>query len=190
MAKQTINLGSTPNDGTGTTLRVGGNMINDNFDELYRSTGWEAVVDSTHTSGSPQSVSEGVTAVISNDADTIFNDQIPTGITTFWDVTDSKILPENENDFMTTALMFKAKNSMANGYFTVFIDIPTLGVRFTETHLCPKDANTETGYDITIAHFISSEFAANGGIVKVTADKGNLSIYDKQFRFCRVHMAK
>jgi hypothetical protein len=35
MAKQTISLGATANDGTGSSLRVGGDMINDNFDELY-----------------------------------------------------------------------------------------------------------------------------------------------------------
>lgn len=35
MAKQTIGLGSSANDGTGDTLRTGGDKINDNFDELY-----------------------------------------------------------------------------------------------------------------------------------------------------------
>ena len=35
MAKQSINLGSSANDGTGTTLRAGGDLVNDNFDELY-----------------------------------------------------------------------------------------------------------------------------------------------------------
>lgn len=35
MAQQTINLGSAPNDGTGDSLRVGGDKINDNFTELY-----------------------------------------------------------------------------------------------------------------------------------------------------------
>ena len=35
MAKQTIQLGTTPNDGTGDNLRVGGDKINDNFTELY-----------------------------------------------------------------------------------------------------------------------------------------------------------
>lgn len=35
MAKQTINLGTTANDGTGTSLRAGGDIINDNFTELY-----------------------------------------------------------------------------------------------------------------------------------------------------------
>ena len=35
MAKQTINLGTVAGDHTGTTLRAGGDMINDNFTELY-----------------------------------------------------------------------------------------------------------------------------------------------------------
>ena len=37
MAKQTIGLGTTPNDGTGDTLRVAGDKINDNFTEVYDS---------------------------------------------------------------------------------------------------------------------------------------------------------
>jgi len=39
MAKQTINIGSTANDGTGSTLRVGGDIINDNFNEIYTKFG-------------------------------------------------------------------------------------------------------------------------------------------------------
>jgi len=39
MAKQTINIGSSPNDGTGDNLRVGGDKINDNINELYTALG-------------------------------------------------------------------------------------------------------------------------------------------------------
>ena len=35
MAKQTINLGTAANDGTGSNLRAAGKIINDNFTELY-----------------------------------------------------------------------------------------------------------------------------------------------------------
>jgi len=35
MARQTIQLGTTPNDGTGTPLRTAGGYINDNFTEVY-----------------------------------------------------------------------------------------------------------------------------------------------------------
>lgn len=37
MAQQIIGLGATPNDGTGDTLRVAGDKINDNFTEVYAS---------------------------------------------------------------------------------------------------------------------------------------------------------
>ena len=39
MAKQTINIGSSANDGTGTSLRDGGDLINDNFNEIYTAIG-------------------------------------------------------------------------------------------------------------------------------------------------------
>lgn len=35
MAKQTVNIGTTVNDGTGDTIRDGGDKINDNFNEIY-----------------------------------------------------------------------------------------------------------------------------------------------------------
>jgi hypothetical protein len=35
MAKQVINIGSVPNDGTGDPLRTSQGKCNDNFDELY-----------------------------------------------------------------------------------------------------------------------------------------------------------
>ena len=38
MTKQVVALGSTPDDHTGSSLRVGGDMINDNFTELYAKT--------------------------------------------------------------------------------------------------------------------------------------------------------
>ena len=39
MAKQTIDIGSSANDGTGSTLRAGGDLINDNFNEIYTAFG-------------------------------------------------------------------------------------------------------------------------------------------------------
>src|SRR6056300_1933246 len=35
MAKQIINIGTIANDGTGTTLRAAGDLVNDNFNEIY-----------------------------------------------------------------------------------------------------------------------------------------------------------
>ena len=35
MAKQTVGIGSSANDGSGDTLRAGADKINDNFNEVY-----------------------------------------------------------------------------------------------------------------------------------------------------------
>lgn len=43
MAKQAIGVGSSPNDGTGNTLRDGGVKINSNFDELYNGLGGSTI---------------------------------------------------------------------------------------------------------------------------------------------------
>jgi len=39
MAKQIIDIGSSANDGTGSTIRAGGDLINDNFNEIYTELG-------------------------------------------------------------------------------------------------------------------------------------------------------
>ena len=63
MAKQTIFLGTVANDQTGTTLRAGGDMMNDNFDEIYSAikTGDYIIVESL--ADLPTPVSDVITLV-------------------------------------------------------------------------------------------------------------------------------
>ena len=51
MGQQNINLGAAADDGTGDSLRVGGDKINDNFDELYPAVALNTakVTNATHT---------------------------------------------------------------------------------------------------------------------------------------------
>jgi len=51
MAKQTISIGTTANDGTGSTIRAGGDIINDNFDEIYAAFGDGSTLTSGFISG-------------------------------------------------------------------------------------------------------------------------------------------
>jgi len=39
MAKQSVNIGTIANDGTGSSIRAGGDIINDNFNEIYTALG-------------------------------------------------------------------------------------------------------------------------------------------------------
>ena len=47
MAKQSILIGTIANDGTGTNLREGGDIINDNFNEIYTAIGDGSIIDSS-----------------------------------------------------------------------------------------------------------------------------------------------
>lgn len=73
MAQQVIGLGTTPNDGTGDSLRVAGEKINDNFAELYAAVGISIILwdFSAHASA------------------------YPTNPNALYIVTDSSVLPEN-----------------------------------------------------------------------------------------------
>ena len=51
MAKQTINVGTTANDGTGDTLRASFVKVNDNFTELYNNSANPSVIAQAATDG-------------------------------------------------------------------------------------------------------------------------------------------
>lgn len=75
MAKKVISVGTTANDGTGDTLRLGAQSINDNFTELYNALGGE--------SGAPLGIVSKVTAgkgiiVSSSTGDVLVTNKIAT----------------------------------------------------------------------------------------------------------------
>jgi hypothetical protein len=179
MAKQTINLGTVTNDGTGTTLKAGGDMINDNFDEVYNFTGWEQITDSTYTSGSPLVVLSGVTGKILTGTVTKIQTQIPTGVTTFWDESTDKLVGVNNGDSFTLSLRFKAKMNVVSGITDIAINIGgAFNVISQETLLFAKGSGVEQRFDIDLSYFTGSTFISNGGTIEVKPINGDVSIYD------------
>ena len=96
MAKQTINIGSSANDGTGTTIRAGGDLINDNFNEIYTAFGTgsalsttaftivdESSTESTISYGERLAISGGtnLTSTVSGDSVNITLNSTVTGLT-------------------------------------------------------------------------------------------------------------
>ena len=74
MARQTLDIGTNANDGTGDTLRSGGEKINDNFAELYTTLGGNNIAtDGINAAYATQTITIASEAV--NDSDTliIFN---------------------------------------------------------------------------------------------------------------------
>ena len=96
MAKKTINIGSSANDGSGTTIRAGGDLINDNFNEIYSAFGTgtalsttaftivdESSTESTISYGERLAISGGtnLTSTVSGDSVNITLNTTVTGLT-------------------------------------------------------------------------------------------------------------
>ena len=90
MAKQTINIGTVANDGTGDSIRVGGDKINDNFNEVYNYT--NGFIDYNDTTGGV-SLTAGTWTTIPNNGLGAFTNKTykPEGVTEFMDVSNGSI---------------------------------------------------------------------------------------------------
>ena len=80
MAKQSINIGTIPNDGTGTTLRDGGDLINDNFNEIYGAIGDGSSITLTSTPTELNLLS-GVSALVTASTSDVFTNKSISGST-------------------------------------------------------------------------------------------------------------
>ena len=139
MAKQTINIGSVPNDGTGSTLRDGGDLINDNFNEIYSAIGdgttltagtfLTTVNSETVTNKNLSSLTNTFpTITIGDDTSTNFNVSLGgsfeivggSGINTAIDnnrivlSTDGSIVTETSSDTLTNKTISGSNNTLSN----------------------------------------------------------------------------
>ena len=64
MAKQTVGIGSSANDGTGDTLRAGADKINDNFNEVYAALGNGTTLTDIIDSNGLLDVSSGANKIV------------------------------------------------------------------------------------------------------------------------------
>jgi hypothetical protein len=157
-------------------------VLNDN------TTGWEQITDTTYTSGSPLTISSGVTAKILNNGGSRINTQLPLGIAKFWNESTNKIVAVNNGDAFTLSLRFKAKMNVANGITDIGINIGgSLNTISAETLLFSKGSGVEQRFDIDLSYFTGTTFIANGGDIEVTPLNGNISIYDIVLVIIRTH---
>ena len=91
MAKQTLNIGTTPNDGTGTNLRNGGTIINDNFTELYNALGSAGTITLTATPTELNLLSGATAIVTSTNAVALTNKTINASSNTLSNIANSSL---------------------------------------------------------------------------------------------------
>ena len=98
MAKQTINIGTTADDGTGSTIRAGGDIANDNFNELYTLLGNGTTLYSLTFPNATDTV------VARNTSDTLQNKTLDAGIiSTSLDMNGTEFILDADADTSITA---------------------------------------------------------------------------------------
>jgi len=153
-------------------------------------TGWASYSDGLYTLASPLSIASGVTVTLTNNAATSIKSQLPVGITDFYNSATSKITPGSVGDGYGISIRFRAKSTSPSDFFDFGIDIGgTQGVIFRQTKTFIKGANVEVGFDLSINAFSLTTFIANGGLVKITAGNGTMTVYNIVYDIFRTHKA-
>ena len=115
MAKQTLNIGSVANDGTGTNLRSGGTIINDNFNEIYTALGNGTTITLTATP-TELNLLAGATSIVTNSNSlTLTNKILALGSNTISGTTAQFNTALTDGDFATLAGTENLTNKTISG---------------------------------------------------------------------------
>jgi hypothetical protein len=193
MAIDLIDLGTAPNDGTGDSLRDGGNKINKNFGEVENYTGWGDYADTVYTSVAPFAVSTSILD-LPNNKGTVVESEKPADVTTFYDGT--AITGQNGDGLLVTIDFIAKPTSPSTTFVEVWIDIT--GGTGTPTNLAnlykrivsfPKGNGVERPINFTFGGYTLGTWETNGGIVKIVAN-GTCDVYDIRYVITRTHKAR
>lgn len=180
-----------PSSGVWATIAT---ALNNMFTDLFGSSGWVSYNDTQYTAGSPLVVTQGTDVAFPNNAGTVISSQIPLGLTPADLYDNGRIQIPTAGDYFVDALAFTASGSSISSSFRISLDISPLAdgsnVIYGNPIVMTKAANTAERFNIPINYFGLTTFKANGGLLKIEAVTGDISVYDTILVRSRVHKAR
>ena len=165
MAKQSVNIGSVPNDGTGSTLRDAGDLINDNFNEIYTAIG----DGTTLTSG---------TFLTTTNSESVTNKNLSSLTNTFPTIT----IGDDTSTNFTLSLGGSFEIVGGSGINTAIdnnrIVLSTDGSIVTETSSDTLTNKTINAPDNTITNLSNSNLSGSAGITNANLANSYITIGD------------
>jgi len=192
MAKQTIDLGTTPNDGTGTPLRDGGDIINDNFTEVYNTAGWGFYVED-QTVASTQVITTTSSLLQIDGLDpsstSLYLPYEIRGVGELWDTVNNKIIPIGIGDGYTVRIDLQITSKTATPTELV-LDLDISGAATPTTVIVERviGVSKTPPYTVSVGFplFTLANFNANGGQIFLRTDAGTLTLTRRQFSIHRI----
>lgn len=130
------------------------------------------------TVGAPIVTTAGNKTNLNFDA-ALFEDYLPFGATTFF--TGGRMAPQSKGDTYSCRIGFFAAASLNNGAFTLELDISAAGDSSNVIAKKPvrmiRGSNQFEFYTVDLDMFARDDFLANGGLIKIEAVDGNISIH-------------
>src|SRR5210317_1567911 len=169
MAKQSINIGSVPNDGTGNTLREGGDLINDNYTAIGDGT--------TLTSG---------TFLTTSNSETVINKTINGPDNTITNIANSSLSNSTlsiigddssaQSISLGGSILFTGGSGITTSISGNEITFATDGSIVTETSSDTLTNKTINAPDNTITNISNSNLSGSAGITNANLANSTVSI--------------
>ena len=175
MAKQTINIGAVANDGTGTNLRSGATIINDNFNEIYTALGNGSSITLTATPTELNLLSGATAIVTSTNSVALTNKTISGASNTLSNIGNSSLtnssfsIRDDSSSAISIALGGTLKIKSNDGITTTVSQGDTINIQLDNTVVTSTSINTLSNKTIiassnTISGLTNTNLSGSAGI--------------------------
>lgn len=152
-------------------------------------TGWATYSDTTHSSGSPQTFSDGVRAQWTNDGGSsivTYRD----GDEDYW--AGNEIQPGEAGESYSIRIDFTYQPSAPNSHAVLELDIGSAPLGGSSVPIVRRTISAVKGTTVQYASvgfpiYCLNTFLSNGGTVLLTTDGADWSVYDKVISLFRIH---
>jgi hypothetical protein len=190
MAKQVLNIGSSANDGTGTNLRSGGTIINDNFNEIYTALGNGSSITITSTPAELNLLSGQTALVTLSSSDIFINKSISGSSNTLSNIGNSSLtnssfsIRDDSSSAISIALGGTLKIKSNDGITTTVSQGDTVTISLDSNILTETSTDVLTNKSIdastnTISGLTNTNLSGSAGITNANIANSFITISDE-----------
>lgn len=154
-------------------------------------TGWASYKDNQYTEAAPFRLLAGQEMILPNNAGVVMDDQLPLGVSRFYNAASQKLLADRAGDGYNYQFVMLARPTVANAKLDFGVDIGgNIGKIFNSNYTVAVDAGVIDKIYIPVAGgYAGDTFKQNGGQVKITASQ-DVDVWGMAYVVSRYHQAR